>query len=137
MKTGFYTNPIYLEHDTGSHPENANRLRAIQDLLISDGLVKNLEVQEHKFIHLLKTLKPHGINAVDPFGIKYVLCNGHTGDLHFRIPTITVYHNRRCLIRIEYLPCYFYIEAYNKGVEYQVNLENSCSVYKSHQVTWQ
>ncbi|SVE35016.1 uncharacterized protein METZ01_LOCUS487870, partial [marine metagenome] len=31
MNTGFYTNPIFLEHDTGSHPENANRLRAITD----------------------------------------------------------------------------------------------------------
>ena len=49
MKTGFYTNPIYLEHDTGSHPENANRLRAIQDILTSDGLVKKLEVQKGRF----------------------------------------------------------------------------------------
>ena len=30
---------------------------------------KNLEVNEHKFIHKLNTLKPHGLNAVDPFGI--------------------------------------------------------------------
>ena len=30
---------------------------------------KNLEVNEHKFIHSLKTLKPHGLNVVDPFGI--------------------------------------------------------------------
>ncbi len=29
----------------------------------------NLEVNEHKYIHSLKTLRPHGINAVDPFGI--------------------------------------------------------------------
>ena len=28
-----------------------------------------LEVQEHKYIQLLKSLKPHGLNAVDPFGI--------------------------------------------------------------------
>ena len=46
MKTGFYTNPIYLEHDTGLHPENANRLRAIQDRLVYDGLVNNLVVQQ-------------------------------------------------------------------------------------------
>ena len=30
---------------------------------------KTLEVNEHKFIHSLKTIKPHGLNAVDPFGI--------------------------------------------------------------------
>ena len=30
---------------------------------------KSLEVNEHKFIHALKTIKPHGLNAVDPFGI--------------------------------------------------------------------
>ena len=29
---------------------------------------KNLEVNEHKFIQNLRTLKPNGLNAVDPFG---------------------------------------------------------------------
>jgi hypothetical protein len=29
----------------------------------------NLEVNEHKFIQRLKTLKPFGLNSVDPFGI--------------------------------------------------------------------
>jgi len=62
MKTGFYTNPIYLEHDTGLHPENANRLRAIQDRLVSDGLVNNLVVQQgraatSKEIQMLHTEK--------------------------------------------------------------------------------
>ena len=33
---------------------------------------KMLEVQEHKFIQSLKTLKPYGINAVDPFGIPHI-----------------------------------------------------------------
>ena len=28
-----------------------------------------LEVNEHKFIQSLKSLRPNGINAVDPFGI--------------------------------------------------------------------
>ena len=41
MNTGFYTNPIYLEHDTGSHPENANRLRAIQEKLESGDCLKD------------------------------------------------------------------------------------------------
>ena len=45
MNTGFYTNPIFLEHETGSHPENANRLRAITDKLESDGILEKLKMQ--------------------------------------------------------------------------------------------
>ena len=30
---------------------------------------RKLEQNEHKFIQTLRTLKPHGLNAVDPFGI--------------------------------------------------------------------
>jgi acetoin utilization deacetylase AcuC-like enzyme len=45
MKTGFYTNPIYLEHDTGSHPENANRLRAILERLDSEDLMEKFKVE--------------------------------------------------------------------------------------------
>ena len=39
MNTGFYTNPIFLEHDTGSHPENASRLKSILDKLESEDLI--------------------------------------------------------------------------------------------------
>ena len=42
MNTGFYTNPIYLEHDTGAHPENANRLRAIKQKLEAEGVFEQL-----------------------------------------------------------------------------------------------
>ena len=28
-KTGYVYNPLYLNHETGAHPENAERLRAI------------------------------------------------------------------------------------------------------------
>ena len=45
MKTGLYTNPIFLEHDTGQHPENANRLRAILDKLESDKLMGKFKVE--------------------------------------------------------------------------------------------
>ena len=48
MNTGFYTNPIFLEHDTGSHPENANRLRAITDKLESEGMLKKLKKLEEE-----------------------------------------------------------------------------------------
>lgn len=45
MNTGFYTNPIYLEHDTGGHPENAARLKAILSLLESEDLLKQFQVR--------------------------------------------------------------------------------------------
>lgn len=37
MKVGFVYDPIYLKHDTGQHPENANRLRAIMRYLERTG----------------------------------------------------------------------------------------------------
>jgi len=45
MKTGLYTNPIFLEHNTGQHPENANRLRAILDKLESDKLMGKFKLE--------------------------------------------------------------------------------------------
>ena len=64
MNTGFYTNPIFLEHDTGTHPENANRLRAITDKLESDGILEKLNlqsgrpatIQELKMVHSEKLI---------------------------------------------------------------------------------
>ena len=58
MATGFYTNTIFLEHDTGNHPENADRLRAIDQHLRISGLLNKLEVRpgraaEPKEIELL------------------------------------------------------------------------------------
>lgn len=42
MKTGYYSDPIFLEHDTGSHPENAGRLQAVSALLESDPIMEGL-----------------------------------------------------------------------------------------------
>lgn len=42
MKSGLVYNPIYLQHDTGSHPENASRLEAIVQTLQETGLMKQL-----------------------------------------------------------------------------------------------
>src|SRR5262245_22727305 len=36
--TLLYTDPIFLDHDTGAHPENAERLRVIAQMLGSTGL---------------------------------------------------------------------------------------------------
>jgi acetoin utilization deacetylase AcuC-like enzyme len=38
MRTGLYSDPIFMAHDTGSHPENAGRLAAIAQQLEADGL---------------------------------------------------------------------------------------------------
>ena len=43
MKTGYFTDPIFLQHDTGGHPENAGRLDAIQAKLEADGLLERFE----------------------------------------------------------------------------------------------
>lgn len=44
MSTGFFTHPIYLEHDTGAHPEHAGRLQAIRSRLEGDPLWEQLEL---------------------------------------------------------------------------------------------
>ena len=45
MNTGFFYDPIYLEHDTGAHPENAGRLRAVVDAVESAGLLPKLRTR--------------------------------------------------------------------------------------------
>ncbi len=42
MKTGFVYGPVYLKHDTGSHPENAQRLEAIVSHLEGTGMKPQL-----------------------------------------------------------------------------------------------
>jgi acetoin utilization deacetylase AcuC-like enzyme len=43
MRTGFYFDPIFLEHDTGHHPENAGRLRSILEGLETGGVLERLQ----------------------------------------------------------------------------------------------
>lgn len=62
MSTGFYTNPIYLTHDTGAHPENASRLRAIEQHLEAEGVLSRLQTRsgrpaEAHEVNLLHTRK--------------------------------------------------------------------------------
>lgn len=44
MKTGLIYDPVYLNHDTGTHPENAGRLTAVMAHLESTGTLKKVEV---------------------------------------------------------------------------------------------
>ncbi|MFA4836226.1 MAG: histone deacetylase, partial [Dehalococcoidia bacterium] len=42
MKVGIIYDPVYLTHDTGTHPENRQRLVAIMNLLEDSGLIDKL-----------------------------------------------------------------------------------------------
>lgn len=46
MKTALIYHPAYLEHDTGTHPENADRLRETMGLLRKTGLLDKLLLLE-------------------------------------------------------------------------------------------
>ena len=46
MKTALIYHPAYLEHDTGAHPENADRLREAMALLKQTGLREKLLLLE-------------------------------------------------------------------------------------------
>jgi len=62
MKVGLVYDPIYLEHDTGSHPENPQRLIAIMSHLEETGLKKKLTslaprpatIEELEMVHSLE-----------------------------------------------------------------------------------
>ena len=46
MQPALLYDPIFLEHDTGAHPENAGRVRAVLHRLESEGLLDRLERPE-------------------------------------------------------------------------------------------
>lgn len=46
MKTAYVYDPIYLEHDLPSHPENARRLQRILEVLQGEGLLERLTLLE-------------------------------------------------------------------------------------------
>lgn len=48
MKTGYFSDPIFLRHDTGGHPENAGRLKAIREKLEQDDLLSGFEQRESR-----------------------------------------------------------------------------------------
>ena len=62
MSTGFYTNPIYLTHDTGAHPENASRLRAIEQHLEAEGVLSRLQTRSGR------PAEPHEVNLLHTRG---------------------------------------------------------------------
>ncbi|MBI5289041.1 MAG: histone deacetylase [Chloroflexi bacterium] len=77
---GFVYDPIFLEHDTGSHPENASRMTATMALLEECGLLAELEriqvraaspeelalVHDPRYVAGVRRLADEGGGWVDP-----------------------------------------------------------------------
>ena len=61
MKTGLFYDPIFLRHDTGTHPENAGRLSAIVDKLKEGGLVNRLEHRTSRLATEKEVSRVHGL----------------------------------------------------------------------------
>ena len=64
MKTGLVYDPVYLNHDTGTHPENAGRLRAVMALLESAGTLKKVEVIKPRIASLEELALAHDENYI-------------------------------------------------------------------------
>jgi acetoin utilization deacetylase AcuC-like enzyme len=62
MKTGLYYDPIFLRHDTGSHPENAGRLTAVVDKLKQDGLMERLDLRTSRPATEAEVSRVHGVD---------------------------------------------------------------------------
>jgi len=59
MKVGFVYDPIYFEHDTGQHPENAKRLEAIISHLEMTGLKRQLTLIKPRAASMEELLPVH------------------------------------------------------------------------------
>ena len=64
------------DYSLGFHLSHDHNLKCREDFnntykvfIVDNCSPKLLEYKEHKFIHLLKTLRPLGINTVNPFGL--------------------------------------------------------------------
>lgn len=62
--TLLYTSPIFLEHDTGQHPENAERLRCITRHLAAQGLDEKCRQPEISAVSLERLSRIHSLQYV-------------------------------------------------------------------------
>ncbi len=65
MKTGIVYDPVYLDHDTGSHPENSRRLVAIMSLLEESGLLRELTSLPPRMATVGELLSVHSPQLVE------------------------------------------------------------------------
>ena len=61
----------YIDYHGFRQREDFNKIFNVS--IIDNSSPKTLEVREHKYIQLLKTLKPLGINTINPFGLPLLL----------------------------------------------------------------
>jgi acetoin utilization deacetylase AcuC-like enzyme len=72
--TILYTDPLFLKHDTGRHPERADRLRAIGARLGKAGLVKKCKAGNYKPLDEEAVTKIHAAKQVTQ--VKQVAAHG-------------------------------------------------------------
>jgi len=60
-----YYDPIFLEHDTGEHPENASRLRAVIDRLQKSDLWRKLQQPTWQAAGRPQLIRVHSEQAID------------------------------------------------------------------------
>ena len=75
-------NDEFDRYSAGLHLINAHNCTDRADFnshysvfILMNSSPSGLEVNEHRLIHLYRTLKPTGINSVDPFGISLLIEN--------------------------------------------------------------
>ena len=80
VSVGFVYDPLYLEHDTGEHPENGRRMTATMELLQASGLLEQLArieardatpeelalVHDARYIAAIRRVADEGGGWVDP-----------------------------------------------------------------------
>ena len=60
-----YTDPCFLDHDTGSHPENAERLRRVTAHIKQQGLDAKCDLAEWPSVSLERLTRVHGQEYAD------------------------------------------------------------------------
>ncbi len=63
--TLFYYNPLFLEHDTGQHPEHANRLRQVMGRLQASDFFSDLTKPEWSPVSAEQLLQVHTSDTLD------------------------------------------------------------------------
>lgn len=63
--TLFYYDPVFLDHDTGNHPENAGRLRAVIERLRDQSLLEKLSEPKWEAVTREQLLHVHSDDAIE------------------------------------------------------------------------
>lgn len=64
LNTGFYYDPIYLEHDTGEHPENAGRLEFLTQAMANNSKLDALQRMSNRKADLKEIEAVHGTDYI-------------------------------------------------------------------------